>query len=189
MARSRPSPKQTVVASFKRSELTKNNDRAALVHELHVHQEELHLQNQQLIAAQAALEETRDRFVDLYDFAPNGYLTVDKNALILQINLTGAAFFGRSRDAIVGLPLLGFIARQQRGEFLDFMRECRRHQFGHAPVIELIGRTADGPRHMQLICRPWRDHDGTREFFMAVLDITERKTAEAEREVAAREHA
>jgi len=189
MARSRPSPKKTAVASVKRSELTKDSDRATLVHDLHVHQEELHVQNQQLIAAQTALEETRDRFVDLYDFAPNGYLTVDKDALILQINLTGAAFFGRSRDAIVGLPLLAFVARQERGEFLDFMRACRGHRSGPGPVVELAARTADGVRHMQLICRPWKDHAGTREFFMAVLDITDRKLADADREVAAREHA
>ena len=45
-----------------------------------MHQEELSAQNHQLIETQHALEESRDRYVDLYDFAPIGFMTITSAA-------------------------------------------------------------------------------------------------------------
>src|SRR5262245_19230941 len=102
-------------------------DRAQLLHELRVYQEELTTQNEELIHAQAALEETRDRFVELYDFAPNGYMTLDEHGIVLQINLTGAAMIGKDRRAIEGMPLLGFVSTADRPQVLDLLRRSRVH--------------------------------------------------------------
>src|SRR5262245_36518327 len=150
-----------------------DDDRLLLLHDLQVHQEEIRVQNQQLIAAQAALEETRDRYIDLYDFAPNGYLTLDANGVVLQINLTGTAFLGKTREKLTGLPLLGFVAPGGRGEFLEFMRKCRAHSTGVGPVVELRLRTGSGDRDVQLLCRPRGGHTSKREYLIAMLDVTE----------------
>ncbi len=55
-----------------------------LVHELQTHQIELEMQNEELRKAQIELEESRNRYSDLYDFAPISYFTFDKNGLILE---------------------------------------------------------------------------------------------------------
>src|SRR5262245_2611444 len=164
--------------------------RLSLLHEVQVYQEELTVQNEALTRAQSALEETRDRFIDLYDFAPNGYMTLDQHGLILRINLTGATFIGKSRHAIEGMPLLGFVAPDSRKELLSFLRRCRtrgrrpadRHDHGADFVTELAFRCADERKDVQLVCRPRRNRfeDGPIELFVAIIDITERKRLELE---------
>jgi hypothetical protein len=49
-----------------------------LVQELRAHEFELELQNEQLRLAQAELTASRERYMDLYDFAPVGYFTLDR---------------------------------------------------------------------------------------------------------------
>jgi len=81
-----------------------------LLHDLQVSQEELTAQNAQLIETQHALEASRDRYVDLYDFAPIGFMTINISGMVREINLTGAALLQRERSKIIGFPFSSFVA-------------------------------------------------------------------------------
>ena len=80
-----------------------------LIHELRVHQIELELQNDELRRTQVALEVQQERYIDLYDFAPVGYLSVSEVGLILKANLTAATLLGVPRTAMINQPLSRFI--------------------------------------------------------------------------------
>ena len=75
---------------------------SALVHELQVHQIELEMQNEELRRNQVALEEARDKYVDLYDLAPVGYVTVSNIGIITEVNLSGEPLFGVVRKLLRG---------------------------------------------------------------------------------------
>jgi len=83
-----------------------------MLHELHVHQIELEMQNEELRAAQAELDASRARYFDLYDLAPVGYVTVSEKGLILEANLTAATLLNVNRGALVKQLLSRFIVKE-----------------------------------------------------------------------------
>jgi diguanylate cyclase (GGDEF)-like protein/PAS domain S-box-containing protein len=91
-------------------------DLQKLVHTLEVHEIELKRQNQELQQAQAELESSRDKYAELYDFAPISYFTFDARGLILEVNLAGAKFLRKDRQQLITQSFAGFIADQEGRE-------------------------------------------------------------------------
>jgi PAS domain S-box-containing protein len=92
-------------------------DIAAALHELQVHQVELEMQNDELRKAQAELEESRTRYADLFDFAPVGYVVLDREGMVVEANLTAASLLGRERRRLIDQPLTRLVASADRDAF------------------------------------------------------------------------
>ena len=92
----------------------------ALLHELQVHQIELDLQAEELRGSRIELEAALHRQTQLYDFSPVGYFTVDESTALHELNLTGAALLGFTRDELLGRALDSFLA-PQGGQMLHGM--------------------------------------------------------------------
>jgi len=85
-----------------------------LVHELQVHQIELQMQHEELMRARADLAEARDRYFDLYEFAPVGYVTVGRDRHIVEANLRATQIAGLERDKLIGMPLVTLVQPEHR---------------------------------------------------------------------------
>jgi len=139
-----------------------------LKHELQVHQIELEMQNEELRLAKSETEEALERFVDLYDFAPVGYLTLDHKGTIRAANLTVATLLGEERARLIGRPFRFFIANglAHFSEFLDRVfsgkgKECTELSLtsaGKASLSVRLEALASSSRHE---CR------------VAIIDVTE----------------
>jgi two-component system, chemotaxis family, sensor kinase Cph1 len=81
----------------------------ALLYGLRVHQFELEMQNEELRRAQVALETSRAHYLELYDFAPVGYLTLTAEGIITEINLTGANLLAVERNKVINRRFAQFI--------------------------------------------------------------------------------
>ena len=68
------------------------------------------MQNEELKRAQVASEESRDKYLDLYDFAPVGYFTLTPKGRVVEVNLAGAALLGVARSKLVRCGLGRFVA-------------------------------------------------------------------------------
>ena len=94
------------------------------IHELRIHQIELEMQNEELRRSQLELESARDRYSDLYDFAPVGYFTVNDKGTIVEANLTCAAMLGvEARGWLIGKPFSRFITRDNQDAFYLHCKE------------------------------------------------------------------
>ena len=94
-----------------------------LLHDLQAHRVELELQNRELYEAQMELEASRDRYADLYDFAPVGYLTLDDRARVIDANLKAAELLGLPRGRLLNSPLASRLANGQSGALFAHLRE------------------------------------------------------------------
>lgn len=126
------------------------------------------------------LEESRNRYAALYDFAPVGYVTFDHKGCIQEINLTGASLIGLERSQLIGAPMLIFVAKSDLKLFLDHLRRCKRTD--ETVITELSLTTKYGaPIQVQLLSVPDKSADGCSFCYKTVItDITERKRYEKE---------
>jgi diguanylate cyclase (GGDEF)-like protein/PAS domain S-box-containing protein len=157
---------------------------AELLHELQVHQIELEIQNEELRRAQTALEESRDRYVDLFEFAPIGYFTLTATGLIDCVNLTGAKLLGEERKQLLNRRFSHFVEPKDRD--LWHQRLMRMHMNTGKQSCELAMQRADGsPFQARMECQFQADGEMLPLVRIAIADITERKRAEEELRIAA----
>ncbi|MDL2338335.1 MAG: PAS domain S-box protein [Pseudomonadota bacterium] len=154
-----------------------------LTHELHVHQIELEMQNEELQRTQIELAAARDRYIDLYDFAPVGYFTLDRQGVVTEVNLTGASLLGKTRAALMGRPFARFIERSDSDLWHRHLNQALEHD--GAQSIELTMRPASGAMFQAKIdslriARP----DVEPTLRITLSDVTQRRQAEMDRRVA-----
>ena len=94
-----------------------------LEHELQVHQIELEMQNRELREAQSDLEITRDRYADLYDFAPVSYMTLNEKGVIENINITGSSMLAGQRMNIIGKPFSLWLEKNYVAEYFNHLNK------------------------------------------------------------------
>jgi diguanylate cyclase (GGDEF)-like protein/PAS domain S-box-containing protein len=149
-----------------------------LVHELQVHQIELEMQNEELRNAQILLEESRSKYSDLYEFAPVGYFTLDKNGLILDTNLKGANLLGREKNTLIRKPFSRFVNRDDQDKYYF----CNKNLFKTMTqqTCELRLQKKDGAKFdAQLECLPVQDNkDNDIRLRIVMSDITEHRKME-----------
>jgi len=156
--------------------VAKKSDRTArdLLHELQSQKAELERQNEELRYIQAALEETRDQYIDFYDHAPVGYLTLDHQGKITKINLTGAALLGVERSKLLKQRLARFVLPEDQDRLnrhfqavlnLEEMQACEM----------LLQRDNGSSFYSQLDCLKISKGSRDPEVRIVLTDITERK--------------
>src|SRR5437867_3244950 len=87
------------------------------VEELHTAEEELRAQNEALIASSVAVEAVRQRYRELFNFAPDCYLVTNPRGVIREVNRAAAALFGRPARFFRGKPLRVLIHPDHRRRF------------------------------------------------------------------------
>src|SRR5262245_44590068 len=163
------------------SQLTSEQDLGDLIQSLATHQEELRVQQITLIEAQHALEGSRDRYLELYDFAPIPIVTLGGSGTLQGMNLAATRMLGVDRTNALGMPMMVYAIGDSRRKFLDHMARCRRE--GGLVRSELHVRTRDSlPVPVEIQSRRYEPTDGGEVVYLSVLvDLTERLRGEEER--------
>ncbi|MBK7356310.1 PAS domain-containing protein [Propionivibrio sp.] len=157
-----------------------------LVYELRVHQIELEMQHEQLRQAQEALEISRDRFVDLYEFAPNAYFTLTRDGLIAESNLKASTMLGVERKNLRQRRFARFVADQDQDRWYRLFQNMRESPGEQTHETDLVLVRNDGSTFdARLDCLRKTGADESWTLRIALVDISRLKQAEAELRIAA----
>ncbi|HSM75777.1 MAG TPA: ATP-binding protein [Desulfobacterales bacterium] len=172
-----------VDASFDQA-FTAGGHMQRLLHDLHVHQIELEMQNEELRAAQGELQHARDRYLELYHNAPVGYVVTDSAGMILQANQTFGHLLDQDLAGVLRKPLAGMIHADDQAVFLSRFRAFYKNPLNKRLEVRMT-RKDRSVVHTQLAGRriappgdsvPGDDPPG--RLLLTISDITAQKLAE-----------
>lgn len=149
-----------------------------IIEELQKYQRDLEMQNREMREIHQLLEQSRDRYADLFDFAPIGYVTFEARGVIQEINLTGAKMLGVERSRLIKMPFSMYVAKSDVKKFRQHLQNCR---LGTGHVTTELTLTPKGGDEVNVQLYSSMVHDVERDTTLcrtAITDISELKRAE-----------
>ncbi len=147
-------------------------DLKSLAQELAVHQVELEIQNEELRLNRLEAEKSRDRYLDLFDFAPVAYFTLDEHNRIVEANLTACQLLKTDRRNLLNKSFTKYINPEESEKF--YLQRRKVLESGTRQTGELQMQTVEGtPFYAQIESL----RVGEEKLRLAVMDVTERKKA------------
>ena len=146
---------------------------ATALEQFNVSLEAMHDQHQELLLTRQAVEQERQHYQELFEFAPDGYLVTDEWGTIQEANSAAATLLNVRQDLLLGKPLTVFVAESDHQTLFQllesqhqkqelWMQPRRREPFPAAIAVSAI--------YMQGKQVGWR---------WLIRDITEQKQAAA----------
>jgi PAS domain S-box-containing protein len=146
--------------------------------DLQTHQIELETQGDELRRVHLELKGARDKYLDLYEFAPVGYLTLNDKALIEEVNLAGATLLGVERRNLINARFRKFIAQTDSEQWIKYFMDVLDQEGKKTCTLTL--KRGDGsmfPARLESI-RLTGSSEGTSTVRVALSDITDIRNVE-----------
>ena len=118
-------------------------DVMGIMHEIDTYRVELDMQNDELQKTQLELDESRVKYLNLYNLAPIAYLTIDKDDTILEANISCIKLFGVNNN-LKGLIFSKFITSKSQDVFYLYKQkvfETIKKQFCELEFHRVDGTT------------------------------------------------
>gem|GEM_PF-1589714 len=149
-----------------------------LLGELQEHQVELERQNEELRILRQEAERSEKKYLDLYDFAPVGYFTLDASGKILEVNQTGSNLIGQPRHELIHTPFIHYLAKEFYPEFSRFSEKISTTSSKQTCEAVLL-RDQNSPLNIQIEGKAIENPGGSsRQSRIVIIDITDRKRSE-----------
>lgn len=155
-----------------------SKDLEQVLHELHLFQTELELQNRELLSTNTELDLAKRNYYDLYNNAPVGYIKLSQEIDIKEINLRGSTILGGSINNISGTSFFKYIAPEYQDEFHFYLQNLLNSDSYQNCEIKL--KSLDGKIIDVLLEGSLVKKDGAEISYLsiAIIDITKWKKTE-----------
>ncbi len=138
-----------------------------LLRELALHQIEMELKNEELRRA----KENAEKATALYDYAPAGYFTLNRNGTINDLYLSGANMLGRKRSSLINTSFNLFVTQDTQSIFNEFLRNIFNSNSKQTTEVRLLlKQTPSIYAHIEGIASEDKE-----KCYITAVDITDRK--------------
>ncbi len=114
-------------------------DKLRLIHELKVHQIELEMQNEELKLAKEKEEIAKKKYIELYDFAPSGHLTLTNKGEIIDLNISTENLLKKKRTSLINSSFGFFVSSDTRTIYNDFLQDVFTTNVKQTCELKLAG--------------------------------------------------
>ena len=166
---------EEIFSEHTKSEMPLSDKFFELVHELQTYQIELEMQNEELNRSWKELEEAKLKYFDLFEFAPVGYFSLNKQEIIKDVNVTGAVLLGFEKSELINSAFIRYMNFESRRSFYKHLKKVKITGTGQSCELDLIKN--DGTNlHAHLETLPIQKDEI--DFRITVTNITELINAE-----------
>jgi PAS domain S-box-containing protein len=154
------------------------DDVQRLVYLLQVHQVELEHQNEELRLVQEELEASRDKYVNLFDFSPIPYFTLNADGIIKEVNLSASRMFGYDRKKFVGRNFKTHLVLEERDVFHIFLNSIFDSSIKQSCEVRVTNKAK---REFQVLLEGLKlttESESEPTCQVALIDLTEYKRIE-----------
>ncbi len=150
-------------------------DVKSLVQDLQIYQAELEITIEDLRETQLELSHAHDRYRDLYQSAPVGYLTLDQKGVIKQANATASELLGIEPDKLKNMQFPQLVPRDDRDRCYLYLRKVYKSQLPNSADFRFLKASHQEQTFLRLRTMRIAISEGEEEWGMALVDVTEAK--------------
>ena len=151
-------------------------DNLKLIHELEVHQIELEMQNEELKRAKEYAERAEKKYIELYDFAPSGFITLSREGEILNLNISAERLLGKERTHLINSSFGFFVSPDTRAVYNGFLQKIFENKLKETCELKL----AAGDDSFAYVLANGIISKIDDKCLVTLVDITKRKLTENE---------
>jgi len=151
-------------------------DHQKLIHELQVHQIELQMQNEELTRAREQAEASMEKYTDLYDFAPSGYLSLSEEGSIVDLNFLAANILAKDRAYLKNTRFGLYVSQKSMKLFNEFFEQVFHSKQKQTSELLLLS-TPEKPTYVHIDALV---SQSSSICLLTMIDISERKAMEVE---------
>jgi PAS domain S-box-containing protein len=147
-----------------------------LLEKLRTYQIELEIQNENLKQAQIQLQESLNKYSDLYDFSPSAYFIIGEDGMIKEVNLTGVSLLRIDRRTLLMKPFRRFVHPEDQPKYYKLLKNTLEDDSTVKEELRIVRE--DGSESWVSMSSVALRRETSREIRTAIIDITDRKQIE-----------
>lgn len=148
-----------------------------LMHELHVGQVELEMQNEELLESRAAIEKSLNEYATIYEFAPVAYFTLDRYGVILKANIAASRLTGHTNKVLVKRPFRSLLIPGRASAFYDYVNNIFKTDTKQVSEFEITSK--DGNiLFVYMEAQSLYEQNKPSQCLLALIDVTAQREAE-----------